>query len=182
MIRDKFTVRAKAEGYKARSVFKLRDINNRFRLIKMGSKVLDLGAWPGSWSQYCLELKADVDAVDTKKIKIDGLNFISADVFDENIFKKLGEYDIVLSDLAPSTTGIRKVDSEISFDISLRALEISREVLVKGGSFVCKIFNSEHFNDFLNEVKKSFRIVKIVKPEASKKRSKEIYVVGIRKV
>jgi 23S rRNA (uridine2552-2'-O)-methyltransferase len=182
MRKDKFTSKAKSEGYKARSVYKLKSINNKFRLIKEGTKVLDLGAWPGSWSQYCLELKADIDAVDLVKVKLEGINFIEANVFDENLLEKLKKYDIVLSDLAPKTTGVRKIDNEESFELSSRALEIAKEVLVKKGNFICKIFQSEFFDKFVKEVKKEFKIVKIVKPEASKKRSKEIYVVGIRKV
>ncbi len=180
-MRDKFTAKAKAEGYKARSVFKLKNINNKFKLIKQEDKVLDLGAWPGSWSQYCLDLKADVDAVDLKEVKIEGVNFIEADVFDEDLFEKLDKYDVVISDLAPKTIGVRKVDNELSFEISMRALEIAKEVLNKNGNFVCKIFNSELFSGFIEEVKDSFRVIKILKPEASKKRSKEVYVVGIRK-
>jgi 23S rRNA (uridine2552-2'-O)-methyltransferase len=180
-MKDKFTAKAKAEGYKARSVYKLKNINNKFKLIKPEDKVLDLGAWPGSWSQYCLDLKAEVDAVDLKEVKIEGVNFIEADVFDEELFEKLDKYDVVISDLAPKTVGIRKVDNELSFDISLRALEIAKKVLKKNGNFVCKIFNSELFSGFIEEVKDSFRMVKILKPEASKKRSKEVYVVGIRK-
>ncbi len=181
-MRDKFTSKARSEGYKARSVYKLKNINNKFKLIKSGSRVLDLGAWPGSWSQYSLELKADVDAVDIKEIKIEGINFIEGNVFDEDLFEKLREYDVVLSDLAPKTIGVRKIDNEASFELSIRALEIAKEVLVRNGSFICKIFQSEFFDRFVKEVKKEFRSVKVIKPEASKKRSKEIYIVGIRKV
>ncbi len=182
MKRDKFTSKAKSEGYKARSVFKLKSLNSRFNLIKKGDKVLDLGAWPGSWSQFCLELKCSVDAIDLAEVKVDGINFIKGDVFDDDIFEDLKEYDVVLSDLAPKTIGVRKIDSEASFDLCVRALEISRDVLVKNGNFICKIFQSEFFDSFVSLVKKDFKSVKVIKPEASKKRSKEIYVVGIRKV
>ncbi len=180
-MKDKFTSKAKAEGYKARSVFKLKSLNNRFKLIKEGNRVLDLGAWPGSWSQYCLELKADIDAIDLAKVKVEGVNFIEADVFDEDLLDKLGEYEVVLSDLAPKTMGVRKIDNEDSFELSMRALEIAKNVLIKNGNFVCKIFQSEFSNPFVKEVKKVFRTVKVIKPEASKKRSKEIYVIGIAK-
>jgi 23S rRNA (uridine2552-2'-O)-methyltransferase len=181
-MKDKFTSKAKSEGYKARSVFKLKSLNNRFKLIKNGFRVLDLGAWPGSWSQYCLELGCTVDAIDLVEVNVDGINFIKGDVFNDDIFESLNEYDIVLSDLAPKTIGVKKIDNEASFDLSIRALEISREVLVKDGNFICKIFQSEFFDSFIKEVKKDFKSVKIIKPEASRKRSKEIYVVGIRKV
>ncbi len=182
MRRDKFTSRAKSEGYKARSVFKLKNLDNKFKLIKKEDKILDLGAWPGSWSQYSLEKGAEVDAVDVAKIKIDGINFIEANVFDEDLIEKLDMYDIVMSDLAPKTIGVRKIDNEASFELSMRALEIAKEVLIKKGSFICKIFQSEFFDKFLKEVKKEFRSVKVIKPEASKKRSKEIYIIGIRKI
>ena len=181
MKRDKFTSRARSEGYKARSVFKLKNINNRFRLIKEGNRILDLGAWPGRWSQYCLELKTNVDAVDLVKIKLEGINFIKEDVFSDKLFEKLDKYDVVLSDLAPKTVGIRKIDNEDSFELSMRALEITKKVLVKNGNFVCKIFQSEFFDPFVKEAKKVFRTVKVIKPEASRKRSKEVYVIGIAK-
>lgn len=180
-MKDKFTSKAKSEGYKARSVFKLKSLNNRFKLIKKGNKVLDLGAWPGSWSQYCLELDCKVDAVDLAEFKMEGINFIKEDVFSDKLFDKIGKYDVVLSDLAPKTVGIRKIDNEDSFELSLKALEIAEKVLIKDGNFVCKIFQSEFFDQFVKEARKVFRIVKIVKPEASRKRSKEIYVVGISK-
>lgn len=181
-MKDKFTSRAKSEGYKGRAVFKLKSLNGRYKVIKKGSRVLDLGAWPGSWSQYCLELGCKVDAVDLVEVKINDINFIKGDVFNEDIFESLGEYDVVLSDLAPKTIGVRKIDNEASFDLCIRALEISRNVLVKNGNFICKIFQSEFFDSFIKEIKKDFMSVKVIKPEASRKRSKEIYVVGIRKV
>jgi 23S rRNA (uridine2552-2'-O)-methyltransferase len=178
---DKFTKKAKYEGYKARAVYKLKSINSRFKLVKKGVRVLDLGGSPGSWSQYCIEEGASVDAVDLDEIKVEGVNFIQSNVFADDLLDKLGKYDLVLSDLAPKAIGVRKMDNEHSFDLSIRALEISREVLERGGSFVCKIFQSEYFDKFVDEVKKTFKIVKVIKPMASKKRSKEMYVVGIRK-
>ena len=178
---DKFTKKAKYEGYKARAVYKLKSIDNRFKIIKKGDRILDLGGSPGSWGQYCLEKGASVDAVDLDKIKVEGVNFIESNVFDENLLDKLGKYDLVLSDLAPKAIGVRKMDNELSFDLSMKALEISDEVLEWGGNFVCKIFQSEHFDKFVKEVKKKFKIVRVIKPMASKNRSKEIYVIGIRK-
>ncbi len=178
--KDKFTRRAFSEGYFARSVYKLKDLQRKFKIIKDGDLVLDLGAAPGSWSQFVEELGAEVDAVDLNKVKYG--NFIKADIMDDKIFEKLKEgYDVVLSDLAPKTTGILKLDNERSYELSSRALEIAEKRLKKGGHFVCKIFQSEFFNDFLKNVKKAFRIVKVVKPMASKKRSKEIYIIALRK-
>jgi len=170
---DKFTKKAKYEGYKARAVYKLKSIDNRFKIIKKGDRILDLGGSPGSWGQYCLEKGASVDAVDLDKIKVEGVNFIESNVFDENLLDKLGKYDLVLSDLAPKAIGVRKMDNELSFDLSMKALEISDEVLEWGGNFVCKIFQSEHFDKFVKEVKKKFKIVRVIKPMASKKEVKK---------
>ncbi len=178
--RDKFTKRAHAEGYLARSVYKLKDMQKRFKIIRKGDDVLDLGAAPGSWSQVAVELGAEVDSVDLNKVKFG--NWIEADVMGDEIFKILEkDYDVVLSDLAPKTIGVRKIDNELSYDLSIRALEIADKKLKKGGFFVCKMFESEWFKPFVSEAKKIFRNVRIFKPEGSKSKSKEMYVIGIRK-
>lgn len=177
---DKFTRKAFSEGYSSRSVYKLKDLQKRFKIIKKGDSVLDLGAAPGAWSQLVLEVGGNVDSVDLNKVKFG--NFIQMDVFSDELFEILEkDYDVVLSDLAPKTIGVRKLDNEISSDLSLRALEIARKKLRKNGKFVCKIFQSEFFDNFLKKVKKVFRSVKVVKPGSSKKRSKEVYIIGIGK-
>lgn len=178
--RDKFTKRAHAEGYLARSVYKLKDIQKRFKIIKKGDLVLDLGAAPGSWSQIAVELGAEVDSVDLNKVKFG--KWIKADVMSDEIFKILDqEYNVVLSDLAPKTIGVRKIDNELSYDLCIRALEISDKKLKRGGFFVCKLFESEWFKPFVKEAKKIFRNVRVYKPQGSKSKSKEMYIVGIRK-
>lgn len=181
-MKDKFTTKAFSEGYLARSIYKLKDIQKRYNIIKQKDKVLDLGAAPGSWSQFARDLGAEVTAIDLNKIETKNIKIINIDLLDDKVFKKLNEeYDLILSDLAPKTIGIQKLDNERSYDLSKRALEISREKLKRGGKFLCKIFQSEFFNKFVKEVKKEFKIVKIIKPEASKKRSKEMYVLGLNK-
>ena len=180
MQRDKFTRKAKYEGYFARSVYKLKDIQTKFKVIRAGDKVLDLGAAPGSWTQYVDELGAKVDAVDVTEVKFG--NCIKVDIYSDSLFEKISkEYDIVLSDLAPKTVGIRTLDNEDSYDLSMKALEIAKKVLKKNGKFVCKIFQSEFSPKFVKEVKKTFFTTKIVKPVGSRKRSKEFYIVGLRK-
>lgn len=177
---DKFTRRALSEGYLARSVYKLKDIQKKFNIIRPGNNVLDLGAAPGSWSQIAVECGAEVDSVDLNEVKFG--KWIKVDVMSDEIFKKLGkEYNVVLSDLAPKTIGVKKIDNEISYDLSMRALEIADKKLKRGGFFVCKIFESEWFKPFVKEAKKIFRNVRIYKPEGSKKKSTEMYVIGIRK-
>ncbi len=180
-MKDKFTKKALSEGYFARSIYKLKDIQKRFRIIRRGDEVLDLGAAPGAWSQFVLELGAHVDSVDLNEVKRG--NFIKFDVMSEDLFEELDkEYDVVLSDLAPKTIGVRSLDSEISFDLAERALVIAKEVLKVNGRFVCKIFESEFTKRFVNDCKNTFKIVKVVKPMASKKRSKEMYIVGLKKM
>ncbi|MBU3940362.1 MAG: RlmE family RNA methyltransferase [Nanoarchaeota archaeon] len=179
-MKDKFTLRAEREGYKARSVYKLKEINNRFKLIEKGDRVLDLGAWPGSWTQYCLEKASEVVSVDKKK-----LNFgkpIVCDVFKDEIFDKVkGKFDVIVSDMAPMTSGIKELDEGGSFRLVMRALDIAEKLLKKGGNFLVKMFESEETEEVLGRVKKEFRSVKIYRPKATKKRSSEIYILGKNK-
>src|SRR3989344_1639080 len=130
-MKDKFTIKALEEGYRARSVYKLIFLNKKYNLIKRNDNVLDLGAWPGSWMQFCLNLDARVTGVDIKQItSMKGGRFILGDVYEIKTLEKireLGKYDVVLSDLTPKTTGIN--DQELSFDLSYKAFEISKEIL-----------------------------------------------------
>ncbi|MEK6835338.1 MAG: RlmE family RNA methyltransferase [Nanoarchaeota archaeon] len=180
---DKFALRSRQEGYLARSVYKLLSLNRKYRIIKKGDRVLDLGCYPGSWLQVITELQADAYGIDIKQIfGLPKVKFILGDITDKNIINKIksfGKFDVVLSDLSPKVTGIKHLDEERSFDLSLTALNTAKEVLKPRGNFVCKIFQSNSFNEFLNLSKKSFSFVKSVKPEASKKASKEMYVVAL---
>lgn len=176
---DKFTRRAFEEGYQARSVFKLKYIQSKFHIIKSGNKVLDLGAHPGSWSQFSNELGAKVTAVDVKPVKVENVKFVEENIFK---FEPKEKYDVVLSDLSPNTSGIKHIDNELSYDLCNKALEIARICLIKKGNFLVKIFQGKEFDDFRSEMKKTFRIVRTVKPEGSKKTSKEIYLLGLNKI
>src|SRR3989344_8367330 len=176
-MKDKITIKAKKEGYLARSIYKLLALNLRYNLIKKKDNVLDLGCWPGSWIQACLKLDCNITGVDLRKIDIKDIYFIQGDIYDKKVFSKilnLGKFDVVLSDLAPKTTGIKNLDQAKSLDLAYKAFEISKKVLKENGNFLCKIFQSNELNQFVNNVKKSFKFVKLNKPEASKKRSKEI--------
>ena len=178
-MKDSFTLRAQLEGYRARSVYKLIFLNKKYNLIKKNDFVLDLGCFPGSWMQFCLNLGANVTGVDIKQItSMKGGRFILGDIYEQKTLEKIqehGKYDVVLSDLAPKTTGIN--DQELSLDLNERAFEIIKMVLKRNGSFVCKIFQGQGFNEFLRELKKSFSFVKSVKPEASKMKSNEMYLI-----
>lgn len=179
MERDKWSKKAKKEGYLARSSYKLLQLNKKYRLIKKGDRVLDLGCSPGSWSQVCLQLGVDrVTGVDIKeaKVKAENFNFILQDIYDLDV-EKIGEFDVVLSDLAPSTSGIKDLDVEESIDLSNRAFEIAKNVLKPKGNFLVKVFQGKGFDELLKNIKKSFEFCKSSKPVASKSKSKEIYIV-----
>lgn len=183
---DKFTIKAKKQGFKARSIFKLEDLNKKYKLIKKNQKILDLGCWPGSWSQYCkkiLENSGLIVGIDTKEINNLDIIFIKKDIFDKDIIKtikqKCKEFDLVLSDLAPKTTGIQ--DSEASIELAERALYITSKVLRYNGNFIVKVFQGKDLNNYINKLKKQFRFVKSTKPLASKKTSKEIYIICLGK-
>ena len=182
MKKDKQTLRAKSLGFRARSIFKLFEINKKFNLIKEKDRVLDLGCWPGSWLQFCSNLNCTCVGVDLRTTeKIKDCTFIKGDVHNKEIIKKIiksGKFDIVLSDLAPKTTGIKDLDQDYSTNLALRALEISNLVLKNKGNFLCKIFQSKETNHFTHEARKCFDYVKIYKPMSSKKRSKEVYVIA----
>ncbi|MEK6906997.1 MAG: RlmE family RNA methyltransferase [Nanoarchaeota archaeon] len=179
---DKFSLRSRQEGYLGRSVYKLLFLNRKYRIIKQGNKVLDLGCYPGSWLQLITQLKANAYGVDVRQIKnLPNVKFILGSVMNENTINKIkffGKFEVVLSDLSPKTTGDKMLDEERSFELSMQAFNIAKEVLKPKGNFVCKIFQSGKFNEFLNLMKKHFSFVKSTKPEASKKSSKEMYIVA----
>lgn len=190
--RDHYFKKAKQENFAARSVFKLEEIDKKFKLFKPGQMVLDLGASPGSWSQYSSKMVGDkgrVLGVDLSPVTVNLKNavFIQADLRDlnlEEIFKEHGfvpPFDLVLSDMAPKTTGIRMTDQARSMELCELALDISRRFLKKDGHFVCKLFHSDDFTKLRDEIKKSFQKFEAVKPDSTRKISKEIFLVGIGK-
>ena len=183
--KDFYFRKAKEEGYNARSVYKLFELNKKYNLIKKGDRVLDLGCSPGSWLQGAAKiagfngLVVGVDILPVNKIK--GVNFIQADITDKttvDMIKSFSEgFDVVLSDMAPKTSGIRELDHNKSIYLSEKAVGICKEVLVEKGNFLCKVFQGGYFKEFLDEVRKEFEFVKSSKPESSRKESKEIYVI-----
>ena len=181
MMKDKRTIQAKKLGYKARSIFKLKFAQDKYKLIKPNDRVLDLGCWPGSWLQYASEITKNVVGVDTKKTYVEGVKTIELDIFNDEIFN-LGQFDVIISDAAPNTTGDIELDQENSYDLSKRAFDIAMKLLKQNGNFLVKIFQSQQSIKLLNDMKKSFKMAKSVKPEGSKKESKEIYFLGLNKL
>jgi 23S rRNA (uridine2552-2'-O)-methyltransferase len=187
---DHYTRKAKKEQFPARSVFKLEEIQKKYNIIKKGDAVLDLGCAPGSWLLYAAGLTGNagrVIGIDQVPVTINvpaHVKLYTGDIFlmDDNFFKSLGSgFNAVISDMAPSTTGNKFVDNVRSFELCCKALSIAQMTLITGGSFVCKIFQGEDFKTFVESVRSVFKVHRIFKPKSSRKASKEIYVIGLRK-
>ena len=187
---DSFTIRARKEGYPARSVYKLQEIQRSFRVLKKGGAVLDLGCFPGSWLLYASKMVGDrgrVLGVDITPLSLQlpaNARFLQHDALAMNpsFLETLGgPFDAVLSDMAPSSTGTKFVDAHRSLQLSEAALAIASRVLKAKGTFVCKAFHGPDFKGFSDQAKTLFRRVAHVRPESTRKASKEIYVVGLGK-
>jgi 23S rRNA (uridine2552-2'-O)-methyltransferase len=189
--REFFYKKAKAEKYRARSAYKLLELQKKFRLIRKGDVVVDLGAAPGSWSQIALQftgVNGRVIGVDIKPVI--GLrgnyNFVLGDIFKDSTLEKIKRAlprpaDVVVSDVAPEFSGVRTRDIGIAMLLSFRALQIAREILKPNGKFLSKAFRGPDYTQFISEVKKNFEIVKEIKPKASLLESAEIYIIGLKK-
>ena len=184
---DHYFRKAKAEGFDARSVYKLSAVDARQRLLKRGDRVLDLGASPGSWAQYTLErigeegMLVAVDINPAKKSMPANARFVLADCLSAEAAAALrphAPFDVLLSDMAPKTTGVKATDEARSLDLAEHALRLCDEMLKPGGSFVAKVFEGGDFEGYLRQVRAAFSRVKLVRPEATRGRSFEIYVVG----
>lgn len=187
---DHYTRKARKEKYPARSVYKLQEIQKKNQIIARGNRVLDLGCAPGSWLLYAAELigpSGRAVGVDLQAVPIPLPAHAEAHVGD---IRELGDdfweaagapFDVVLSDMAPATTGNKDVDAVRSLDLCEAALAVARERLSLDGAFVCKIFQGADFKTFSDAVRSEFRGQRIYKPQSSRKASREIYVIGIGK-
>ncbi len=193
--KDYFFYKAKAENFAARSVFKLQEIDQRFKILKPGFKVLDLGAAPGSWSQYASQKigsQGRLLGIDLQQIRLTLPNaiFIKADFAEVDLTAFLAAlpepqrimppFDIVLSDMAPKTTGIRITDQARSLELCELALLAAERFLKKGGTFVCKLFHGEDFENFRSALRMRFESVEVLRPKSTRKESKEIFFIGLR--
>jgi len=187
---DYYAKRARKEGFPARSVYKLQEIQNRLSVLKPGDRVLDLGCSPGSWLLFASRIVGKeglVVGVDLNPLSISlppNVSFIQSDIMDlkDEPSVELGnDFDVVLSDMAPHTTGHRFVDAQRSLNLCEAALTVSYHVLKHGGIFVCKIFQGVDFKGFSDKVKKEFRQLRIYRPKTTRKGSKEIYIVGLNR-
>ncbi len=180
---------AKKESYRSRASYKLLQLNNKFKIIRPGDYVLDMGAAPGGWSQIAMEKVGEdglVIGVDLQRIKpMEGDNFIgimgdfTSDETKKQILNITGrKVDVVLSDASPQLSGVKDVDQIRSLELVLAVLEISRSILKSRGTLVTKAFQGEEFENLLKKIKKEFKIVKTTKPPSSRKKSVEMYVVA----
>jgi len=182
---DIYIKRSKLEGYRSRAVYKLEEINKKYKIFKNGIKVVDLGAAPGSWSQYVSKnvKNAKIVAIDLKEIElVENTFFIKGNFVDMQNQKKIKEYfkdrvDVVLSDMAANTTGNKSIDSIVIGELCIDALEFSKNILQTDGRFVSKIFMGSSFNEIIAIAKKIFKEVHIFKPQSSRKESKESFLV-----
>jgi 23S rRNA (uridine2552-2'-O)-methyltransferase len=190
--KDHFFKKAHAEGLRARSAFKIEEISKRFSIFKRGQAVLDLGAAPGGFLQVILGevgpggVVIGVDIVPIRSLGKPNVKTAVLDVHAEDFDQKLlelhaGPFDVVASDLAPKTTGIHTVDEARSLGLAGKALEISMTRGKPSGHFIAKLFMGGGFEEFRAEIRKGYEDVKVVRPEATRQASKEVYLVGLRR-
>ncbi len=180
---DRFTVAAKKAGFPARSVFKLEEIDRRAKIFRQGMRVLDLGASPGSWMLFASQRvgpSGHVIAIDLEPLNAAlprNVEFRQADAF-AIAEKDLGEFDVVLSDMAPKTTGVRFTDQSRSFDLFMRALAVAEKVSKPHGAFVGKIFMGEDLPLARTRVRELYEKERLIRPETTRATSYEMFVIG----
>ena len=185
---DEFVKKAQKEGYRSRAVYKLLEIVEKKAIIRNGDKVLDLGAAPGGWSQVAAKLvgsQGKVIASDILPIElIDGVDFLQGNFTEQSVYDDLlvmtdgAKVDVVLSDMAPNMSGQLSVDQPKSMYLAELAIEMAIKTLNPGGSFVVKVFQGDGFDIFVQNAKKAFKKVSVIKPKASRPRSKEVYLLA----
>jgi 23S rRNA (uridine2552-2'-O)-methyltransferase len=190
-VQDHYFKKAKKEGYPARSIYKLEEAQKKHNFLKKGDRVLDLGCQPGSWTLYLAKivgpsgLVVGVDLQAGKGLSAGGamIKILAADIMTDEAVAAVAQacqnYSAVVSDMAPRTTGNKWADQQHSLELARRALELARMLLQPGGSFYCKVFEGEDFREYVDEVRKFFIRVKIVKPMSSRKESREVFVLGL---
>lgn len=188
-VQDRYFKRAKDQGYRARSAFKLLEIQKKHKLIKEGDVVVDLGAAPGSFVQVISELVGEegkvvgIDIEEMEPLDLFNVTLLQGDIFNKDLLRYLTDLgfipaDVVTSDLAPRTSGIRDLDQGRSVQLTDQALDLAMKILKPGGHFLGKIFQGQEMFYLLTKVKRHFKKVKTYKPKATRERSYETYVIA----
>lgn len=185
---DKYANEARKKGYRSRAYFKMEEIQNKDKLLKPNMTVVDLGAAPGGWSQFAAKIigeKGQIIACDLLPMDpISGVSFLQGDFREDAVLDALLErispemVDVVMSDMAPNIAGNNSVDQPRAMYLVELALDMCRQVLAPNGSFVVKVFQGEGFDNFVKEVRELFKVVKVRKPDSSRARSREVFIVA----
>ena len=183
--RDTYVRQSKVDGYRARSAYKIKEIDEKFKIFKGGMSVIDLGAAPGSWSQYVAKVvkSGKIISVDLKEMEnIENTIQIQGDFTSINTQNQIKDYfkkkpDVVMSDMAVNTTGIKNIDSIQTGELCKEAMVFSKDVISEKGFFISKIFMGSTFNEIVALGKKIFKEVKVFKPKSSRKDSKESFII-----
>ncbi len=183
-VKDHYFYKAKKEGYPARSIYKLKEANEKYRFLRPGMVVLDLGAAPGSWTKYASKVvgrQGRVIALDLHGLKVNAPNikYMKADVLGVEpgeFYQRFGRFQVVLSDMAPRTSGRKDLDHYRSIELARSALHIAIQVLEPGGIFFCKVFEGEDLPGFRKEIGAYFRSVRLFKPKSSRTESVEKFL------
>ena len=183
--RDTYVRQSKVDGYRARSAYKLIEIDEKFKIFKGGLTVIDIGAAPGSWSQYAAKVSKNgkLISIDLKKMEPIGSSLqIQGDFTEEGVQEEIkknttSKVDVVMSDMAVNTTGNKNLDSVVTGELCLEALRFAKDQLKPNGSFVSKIFMGSTFNEIVGEAKLTFKETNIYKPPSSRKESKESFII-----
>ncbi len=184
--RDIYVRKSKVEGYRSRAAYKIQEIDNKFKIFKNGHSIIDLGAAPGSWSQFIIKnyKNTKIAAVDLKHIeKLDNVFLMKGDFTDTIFQQKIrsnfnDKTDVIISDMAVNTTGNKNVDSIVTGELCLEAIKFAKEMLKKNGQFISKLFMGSTFNEIIKYSKETFKETNIFKPPASRKDSKENFLIS----
>ena len=191
-INDYYSRKAKKEKYPARSIYKLEEAQLKYKFLRWGDSVLDLGCYPGSWSLYASEVigpKGIVVGVDLQQADQAArpggapIHWLCQDILEPELISKVRKFrpafKVIVSDLAPKTTGNKWADAQRSLDLVRQTLSLAEVLLLNKGHYICKVFQGGDFPDFVAEVKKRFAMAKVLKPKSSRIESREVFVLGM---
>lgn len=183
--RDQYFKQSKIEGYRSRAIYKIKEIDEKYKILKNGISLIDLGAAPGSWSQYAAKKikNGKILSIDLKEImEIKNTFQVKGDFTEIDCQNKIKKYfsnrvDVIFSDMAVNTSGNKYLDSISTGELCISAIRFSKEILKSKGTFVSKLFMGSAFNDIMKEAKITFKEIRIYKPKASRKESKENFII-----